>query len=935
MRRPSTQTLLIPLLAAAFAPAATARSLSVDVVRAANAHVDARGVHLRLAPGAAGDALTLVVDELHSAPLGLDGRLAWSCTLQRGGDDGSACAGPVTLHSTHDEARADLRVRVTRAQVELALVQGERSVALDLPLGGDVAAVARLQRVPAAWLQAPLATAWKGGELRAGTFDAQARWRNDGGVEATYAADGVQFNTFDGSFAGDGLALRGTLASTASVQARRVTADLQASGGKLQAGTMRFAFPPTPVGVALDAGVGNDGRWAVDRFAWHDPEALEFEARGEFEPAATVPLRALSVTAARLVFPAAKQRYAAGLFAAHGLGDLMLDGSVTGSVDVDADGLQRITLATEALDLRDPAHALVLDGLAGSVDWSARGAGEPTPLAWRKARIGDVAIGPARSRWQSRDGSVVLLGALRAKLFGGTLELGQTVLHPFADAGERVRTRFGLDGLGYDGADGTLAAAHVGADGELRVDVDAGEPRIRLDARLRGGEALVGAFYVKLPEQPVSVVADVAAGTDRWRLERLEWNDPDVLAFSASGEYVPLGIPSVQALRFDLREARLAPALQRYAQSWLATRGYAELAASGRIEGQLELDQGKPRRFAVAAHDVSVRDGGGRFAVDGLDGAIDWDLTQDRPATTFGWRSLELFRLPFGVARARLASRDGTITLAEPLAVDVLGGQLRLERFTAQPRSPRGDRYAGSFALGGIEMASLSDAFGWPRFPGKLSGGIPQIEFVGERIEFRGGLDLYAFDGHLGLSGLALERPFGVAPSLSADAHFENLDLEQVTSAFSFGGMSGRLFGTIGGVRLVDWSPVAFDAWLRTDGGGRMSYKAVDDLTAIGGGGGLSSNLQTMALKIFDTFGYRRLGIRCILRDDVCAMGGIDPIPPAPAAAGVDSSTAGYTIVEGSGLPRITIVGHRRRVDWPTLVRRLVEATRGSGPVIE
>lgn len=934
MRRPSTQTLLVPLLAAAFAPAAIARSLSVDAARAVNAHVEARGVHLRLAPSAAGDALTLVVDELHSATLGLDGRLAWSCTLQHAGDDGSVCAGAVTLHSVHAEARADLHVRFARAQVELTLVQDERSVALDLPLAGDVAAVARLQRVPAAWLGAPLAMAWKGGEFRAGTFDAQVRWRTDGAADATYAADDVRFNTFDGSFAGDGLALHGTLASAAIAQARRVTADLQVDGGRLQAGTLRFDFPPTPIGVAFDARIGDDGRWAVDRFAWHDPEALEFDAHGEFEPAATVPLRALSVTTASLVFPAAKQRYAATLFAAYGLGSLALDGTVTGSVDVDANGLQRITLATEALGLRDPTRAIALDGLAGGIDWSARGAGAPTPLAWRKARIGDVAIGPARSRWRSRDGSLQLLGTLRAKLFGGTLDLGQTVLHPFADAGERARTRFRLDGLGYDGADGSLAAAHVGADGELRVDIDAGVPRIRLDARLRGGEVLVGAFYMKLPEQPVSVAADLAVGADRWRLERLEWNDPDVLAFGASGEFVPSGTPSVRALRFDLREARLAPALQRYAQSWLATRGYAELAASGRIEGQLELDQGKPRRFAVAAYDVSVRDGGGRFAVDGLDGAIDWDLVEDRPATAFGWRALELFRLPFGVARAHLASHGGTITLAEPFAVDVLGGQLRLERFTAQPRSPRGDRYAGSFALGGIEMASLSDAFGWPRFPGKLSGGIPEIEFVGERIEFHGGLDLYAFDGHLGLSGLALERPFGVAPSLSADAHFENLDLEQVTSAFSFGGMSGRLFGTIGGLRLVDWSPVAFDAWLRTDGGGRMSYKAVDDLTAIGGGGGLSSNLQTMALKIFDTFGYRRLGIRCILRDEVCAMGGIDPIP-AIVAGSVDSSTAGYTIVEGSGLPRIMIVGHRRRVDWPTLVRRLVEATRGGGPVIE
>jgi hypothetical protein len=935
MRRPSTQSLVVPLLTVAFASTATGRELSIELARASNAHVDARGIHFRLVPAPAGAALTLAIEQLHSATLGLDGRLEWSCTLRRVDERASACEGPVALHSEHGVARAALRVRSERAQLALSLDQGERSITLELPFADGLAPTARLQRVPADWLRAPLALAWRGGDMRSGTIDAQVRWHGDGDIDATFAADGVRAGTFDGSFAAEGLALHGSFATSASAQSRRITTGLQAGGGTLQVGALRVALPATPVDIALDARVGEDGTWAVERFAWRDPDVLAFEARGEFEPAAAAPLRALSVSSAELVFPAVKQRYAATLFAAHGLGGLALDGRLRGSVDIDAGGLRGLALSTDALDVRDPARALAIDAIAGSLDWRASGDGAPTSLAWRKVKAGDVVLGPARSSWRARDGSLELQGALRTALAGGTLVFERTVLRPFADAGMRAATHFRAERLGYENADGTLAAAHVGADGELRVDVDAGEPRFRLDARLQGGEALAGAFYVSLPDKPVAVAADLVMRADRWQVERFTWNDPDVLAFVASGEFAPLATPPLQALRLELDDARLGPALQRYARSWLATHGYGELAAAGRLRGQVELDRAGLRRFAASAEDVTVRDGAGRFTLDGLDGTIDWDVARDRPATSFGWRALELFELPFGPARAGLASRGGTITLAQPLAVDVLGGQLRLERFTAQPRSPRGNRYTASFALGGIDMARLSDVFGWPRFPGKLSGGIPEIEFAGERIEFRGGLDLYAFDGHLGLSGLALERPFGVAPSLSADAHFENLDLEQVTRAFSFGGMSGRLSGTIGGVRLVDWSPVAFDAWLRTDGGGRMSYKAVNDLTAIGGGGGLSANLQTMALKLFDTFGYRRLGIRCILRDDVCAMGGIEPIPVAVVAGGAGESTDGYTIVEGSGLPRITIVGHRRRVDWPTLVRRLVEATRGSGPVIE
>ena len=52
--------------------------------------------------------------------------------------------------------------------------------------------------------------------------------------------------------------------------------------------------------------------------------------------------------------------------------------------------------------------------------------------------------------------------------------------------------------------------------------------------------------------------------------------------------------------------------------------------------------------------------------------------------------------------------------------------------------------------------------------------------------------------------------------------------------------------------------------------------------------------------------------------------------------AGLDSSNGGYTIVEGSGLPRITVVGHQREVDWPVLVARLKAATEGkTSPLIQ
>ena len=73
------------------------------------------------------------------------------------------------------------------------------------------------------------------------------------------------------------------------------------------------------------------------------------------------------------------------------------------------------------------------------------------------------------------------------------------------------------------------------------------------------------------------------------------------------------------------------------------------------------------------------------------------------------------------------------------------------------------------------------------------------------------------FGGEVRIADLALERPFGVAPSLAANLRFDGIDLAPLTGAFGFGEITGRLNGRLLGLRLVDWTPVAFDARLLSD----------------------------------------------------------------------------------------------------------------------
>ena len=144
-----------------------------------------------------------------------------------------------------------------------------------------------------------------------------------------------------------------------------------------------------------------------------------------------------------------------------------------------------------------------------------------------------------------------------------------------------------------------------------------------------------------------------------------------------------------------------------------------------------------------------------------------------------------------------------------------------------------------------------------------------------------------------------------------------------MTRIFDFGSITGRLNGHVDGLRMIAWKPVAFSAELLADDGGRISQKAVNSISNLGGGG-LAGGLQSTVLRVFDSFGYKRIGLGCVLRDDVCTMTGLGK-----------AEGGGYNIVEGRGLPHISVIGHQHKVDWSTLVARLEAATSGGNIKVE
>lgn len=512
---------------------------------------------------------------------------------------------------------------------------------------------------------------------------------------------------------------------------------------------------------------------------------------------------------------------------------------------------------------------------------------------------------------------------LKTGVMSGSLDVDVPVAGPL-----RVDGRLDVSQLALDTPDGAIAAENLGAQLEIDYRRFATKTLVTVDGQLRGGELLVGNGYIALPPTPVqlSVTASQDAGAG-WQLAQLRWDDGDSLRVAGSVEFDNAGNLSGADLQLD--SANLAPLRPRYLSGWLGQLGLGEMQLAGAMSAHMQVSDTGLQQAELKLREVSLVDARQRFRIDSLNG--DPAFSSSGPTNSrLQWGGGQLMGIEFGAVNLPLHSAQGRLALTEVVSVPMLGGSLRLENLGLRPpANGRGMQIETGLTLQGLDVGMLAKAMDWPAFEGRLAGRIPQMRYADDRLDFDGGLTAQMFEGTVQVSGLAMERPFGTAPTLSADIVFDDMDLQSLTGVFGFGEITGALDGSIRQLRLVDWTAQAFDAELHTDlswqGRQRISQRAVQDLSSVGGtGGGLGNSVQAQALKLFDDFRYRQIGIRCTLANDVCEMDGLG------------SAGKGFIIVRGSGLPRLNVVGFNRRVDWPTLVERLVAVTQGdTTPVIE
>lgn len=480
-----------------------------------------------------------------------------------------------------------------------------------------------------------------------------------------------------------------------------------------------------------------------------------------------------------------------------------------------------------------------------------------------------------------------------------------------------VEAETAVQALDFSTPDGRHAGEGLHADLTLAAKARNDAVQVRPRLRLTQGQIYLEPVFVDFGTHPVELALD-----GRWQPEPqllsitgLDLRQQGVLSAEGSAELALGDDLPLRDLRVRVHDGQLPVLAEYYLQPFLAGGPLDPLHATGNLAAQVDMREGAVVGAQLRLDDIALDLPKLSVALDGLAGSLHWAAAADAALpSSLSWRGGQVAALPLGATELVMTAHADQLRLDRPLRIPILDGALHVQRLSLHGigSADMGARFAGDVEP--LDLGLLTRTLGWPEMQGRLGGQLPGMRLDGGTIELDGALTAQVFDGQITITQLRVIDAFGVLPRIAADLHLRGLDLLAVTGTYDFGSIEGRLDGEVVGLRMLGGQPVAFDARIYTPPGDRsrrrISQRAIDNISAVAGGP--TGIVSGGALRLFSDFPYRRLGWSCRLRDGVCHMNGV-----APADDG------GYYLVQGRGLPRINVIGHGRRVDWPRLLDQL------------
>lgn len=412
--------------------------------------------------------------------------------------------------------------------------------------------------------------------------------------------------------------------------------------------------------------------------------------------------------------------------------------------------------------------------------------------------------------------------------------------------------------------------------GELKLSADSGE--LYIVPPLPEHENPPG-FYIAINSEPLilDAVFNYAINSSTLIIQDLEYIHPAVMQMNLAGRMQFEPAFSLEGLSLRVAETALENIYPVYMQPWLISTAYNDLTVGGHAAFELGIGDGVISALSMKLDKVDVIDNNNRFAVREL--STDIQMTeQRRHESRLSWDSIDIYRIGLGAGAIKLTSNDLNIEVTHWQDVPLMDGILRIDKLDIRQIGTPDLELSMAGAIEAVSLPSLTEALDWPILGGALDGEFTGLTYSHGDIRMDGELRVRMFDGEVRIDDLNVRDLFGNLPVLTADMIVQGVDMEQLTSTFAFGKITGRLGGYIRDLELENWQPVAFDARLSTlddrDTRHRISQKALNNLSQIGGG--LRGALSRGFMAYFDEYSYGELGLSCRLANGFCELGGVE-----------------------------------------------------------
>jgi hypothetical protein len=286
--------------------------------------------------------------------------------------------------------------------------------------------------------------------------------------------------------------------------------------------------------------------------------------------------------------------------------------------------------------------------------------------------------------------------------------------------------------------------------------------------------------------------------------------------------------------------------------------------------------------------------------------------------------------LPTQSVRLPLEASPNGLSVKSPTTVKIPGGSLELGPVACSGILT--DRFAvdTSLTVNNTQISPLLSQIWSEPVEGTIEGRLDPVKIEGSLLKSDGEIKISVFNGAVVVSNLGASGLFSSAPVFKLSGHFNDLSLAEMTTGTSFGRIEGVLKGHVESLEIAYGQPQKFDLLLETvpkkGVSQRVSVKAVENISELGGGGSPFSGLAGVFASLFKEFPYKKMGVRASLQNDVFKINGT-----------IKEGNTEYLVKRGS-FSGVNVINQNpdNRVSFKDMVKRMKRVTSSKGgPVVK